>query len=77
MKKYDFALYKELFALYIVLNLLTFPLSPYAGGGWMKQDVYDIILYVKLVILASFAVIGACMLISNMIFLKQQKTANK
>ena len=77
MKRYDFTLYKDVCFWFLVLNALTFPLSPYFGSGLMKRGSYDIFIYIKLAIFSILVLIGAYMWISNMIFLKQKKTANK
>jgi hypothetical protein len=57
-----FRKYQNFFYIFIVVNILTQPLSPHFGGGLMTEKQYAPIMTTKLVILAIFALVGLSML---------------
>ena len=48
-----------LFIAFVIVNLLTMPLSPYNGGGMMTKTQYQPIMVVKLVLIGMFVLASA------------------
>jgi len=73
MKRINFDTIKICFCVFIILNLLTIPLSPVMGGGLMSKEAYAPIMYVKLSLMGAFAIWGIVLLVMHWKFLTDQK----
>lgn len=77
MKRINFDTIKTCFYVFIILNILTMPLSPHNGGGLMSKEAYAPIMNVKFAIMGAFAIWGIVLLVMHWKFLTDQKKARK